>query len=171
MNPSTLQILIRPETGADILQIEDVTRAALADHPHSNQREHYIVNALRTAGALSVSLVAELGGEVIGHIAFSPVTLSNGAQDWYGLGPLSVAPGSQRRGAGTALVMAGLTRLCELNAGGCVVAGDPAYFCRFGFKPAAPLFLPEFPPEYFSVVTFAPGEYSGAVAYHPAFEA
>ena len=169
VNPATNPIHIRLETNPDIPRIEEITRGAFADHPHGNQREHLIVDALRAAGALTLSLVAELDRQLIGHVAFSPVALSSRASGWYGLGPLSVTPACQRRGAGTALVMAGLTRLRELNADGCVVAGDPAYYARFGFRPAAPLFLPDFPPEYFSSVIYTPGEYLGAVAYHPAF--
>ena len=162
-------MIIRPELPADRPRVEAITRAAFADHPHSDHREHLIVDALRAAGALTLSLVAERDGDLIAHIAFSRVSVSAGDGDWYGLGPLSVAPHFQRQGAGSALVQDGLARLRELGAAGCVVLGDPEYYRRFGFTKADPLYLPDFPPEYFSAVVFKPGDHAGAVAYDPAF--
>jgi putative acetyltransferase len=91
-----LQIIIRTETTADFDAIAEVTRAAFETLEISNHTEQYIIAALRAAKALTVSLVAELEGRVVGHAAFSPVTISDGTQDWYGLGPVSVLPGYQR---------------------------------------------------------------------------
>ena len=92
MNP---KILIRNETDADVGAITDVTVAAFKTLEISNHTEQFIIAALRAAGALTLSLVAEVEGRVIGHIAFSPVTISDGTRSWYGLGPVSVLPAYQ----------------------------------------------------------------------------
>ena len=81
---------------ADIDAIFALTQAAFADHPHSEQTEGYINDALRRAGALTLSLVAHEDGRQVGHAAFSPVTIGDGSADWCGLGP-AVLPGMQGR--------------------------------------------------------------------------
>lgn len=103
-----MTITIRPEQPQDIAAISAITQAAFVDHPHSQQTEHLIINALRAAGALTISLVAERDGEIIGHIAFSPVLIDGKDCCWYGLGPLSVRPDCQRQGVGLKLIAAGL---------------------------------------------------------------
>ena len=108
MNP---EALIRNETAADADAITAVTLAAFATLEISQHTEQFIVKALRAAGALTVSLVAELDGRVVGHVAFSPVVLSDGTPDWHGLGPVSVLPAHQRQGIGKALIRQGLARL------------------------------------------------------------
>ena len=85
-------ILIRDERAEDADVITAVTVAAFETLAISNHTEQMIVEALRASGALTVSLVAELDGCVVGHIAFSPVTMSDGTDGWYGLGPVSVLP-------------------------------------------------------------------------------
>ena len=85
-------MIIRNETDSDVQTISDVTQAAFENHPISNHTEQFIIDALRAANALAISLVAEIDGKVVGHIAFSGVTISDGSQDWYGLGPISVLP-------------------------------------------------------------------------------
>ncbi len=123
----TQEITIRPERPADLEAISRVTEAAFRGHPYSQNTEQFIIEALRRSGALSISLVAVINAQIVGHVAFSRVTISDGSPDWYGLGPLAVAPEFQRRGIGQALVRAGLARLCELGARGCVLVGDPAF--------------------------------------------
>jgi len=86
----TSEIHIRSETNDDIQAIAEVTAAAFEAMEISNQTERFIIEALRAAGALTVSLVAVVDGHVIGHIAFSPVIISDSTPDWYGLGPVSV---------------------------------------------------------------------------------
>jgi len=113
------QIDIRSETNDDIGPIAEVTEAAFQTLEISNQTEQFIIEALRAAGVLTLSLVAVVDGRVIGHIAFSPVTISDGTQDWYGLGPVSVLPKYQRQGIGKALIHEGLSRLKSLQARGC----------------------------------------------------
>ena len=124
---------IRPERHEDVDAIRAVTISAFKDMPHSSQTEAAIVDALRTAGAMTISLVAIQDGEVVGHLAFSPVTLNGEANGWYGLGPVSVRPDRQRTGIGQTLILEGLGRLRQLDAQGCVVLGDPGYYGRFGF--------------------------------------
>ena len=92
------KILIRSETDADVSAITEVTIAAFETLEVSQHTEQFIIQALRAANALTVSLVAELDAHVIGHIAFSPVTISDGTRNWYGLGPVSVLPAFQRQG-------------------------------------------------------------------------
>ncbi|WP_009878035.1 GNAT family N-acetyltransferase, partial [Pseudomonas aeruginosa] len=99
-----MNISIRAETPGDIDAIARLTEAAFRNETHSSHTEQYIVDALRRAGALTFSLVAEANGQVIGHIAASPVTIDGEAGDWYGLAPLSVAPERQRQGLGSQLV-------------------------------------------------------------------
>jgi putative acetyltransferase len=131
MNP---KIVIRNETDADIATITEVTIAAFETLEISNHTEQFIIEALRAAKALTLSLVAELDGRVIGHIAFSPVIISDGTRNWYGLGPVSVLPEYQRKGIGKALIQEGLSRLKDLNAQGCCLVGHPDYYRKFGFK-------------------------------------
>ena len=114
-----------------------MTEAAFRAAQCSGGTEGRIIDALRSAAVLTLSLVAVADGEAIGRAAFSAVRVEEGAQDWFGLGPVAVRTDPQRRGLGQALIGGGLQRLAATNAGGCVVLGDPAYYGRFGFKPAA----------------------------------
>jgi putative acetyltransferase len=94
------EIVIRNETSDDVCAITEVTIAAFKTLEISDHTEHLIIEALRAAEALTVSLVAEMDGRVIGHVAFSPVAVSDGTSDWYGLGPLSVLPAYHARTGG-----------------------------------------------------------------------
>lgn len=165
-----MKIVLRAETPADGAAIDALTRAAFLQAPHSSHTEHLIVAALRRAGALSVSLVAEAEGELVGHVALSPVYIGDGTQGWYGLGPISVAPALQRRGIGAQLMQGALAALREMAAGGCVLLGDPDYYQRFGFRPQAELVLPGVPPEYFQALPLSGSLPHGEVRYHAAFE-
>lgn len=164
-------MIIRPERLGDAAAIHDLTAAAFRGLPYSSGAEARIVDALRAAGALTVSLVAVVTGEIVGHVAFSRVTIDGEAGDWFGLGPVSVAPGRQRQGIGTALIEAGLARLRELGAGGCVVLGDPAYYGRFGFAADCALRYGDVDPRYFQALAFSGRLPTGYVRFHPGFEA
>ncbi|MBI5523443.1 MAG: N-acetyltransferase [Desulfarculus sp.] len=164
-------MLIRDETPSDIAAIDSVTIAAFADHPFSQQTEQFIVKALRAAGALTVSLVAEIEGQVKGHIAFSPVTIAQKACGWYGMGPVSVLPARQRQGIGSALVREGLGRLRALSARGCALVGPPEYYQRFGFHNHPALVHEGIPQEFFLVLPLGDSLPQGAVAFHEAFAA
>ena len=165
------KIIIRNETAADVSAITDVTVAAFKTLKISNHTEQFIVAALRAAQALTVSLVAEVDGRVIGHIAFSPVTIADGTQNWYGLGPLSVLPAYQRQGIGKALMQAGLSRLKALNAQGCCLVGHPDYYRKFGFKNTPELVLEGVPQEVFFALSFGAHTPQGAVTFHDGFKA
>lgn len=168
MNP---RIVIRPEAAADIDAITEVTVAAFQTLEISDHTEQFIVAALRAAGALTVSLVAELDGRVIGHVAFSPVTISDGTRGWYGLGPVSVLPAYQRQGIGKALILEGLARLKVLHARGCCLVGHPDYYRKFGFENVAGLGVEGVPPEAFFALSFDGHMPQGTVTFHPAFAA
>jgi putative acetyltransferase len=161
---------IRGETPADEKSIEAVTKAAFLNAAHSSHTEQYIVDALRRAGKLAMSLVATADGVVIGHAALSPVSISDGAEGWFGLGPLSVLPQHQRHGVGSRLMCEALRLLLDRDAAGCVVLGEPEYYGRFGFKADPDLILPGVPPGYFQAVAFSSAKAKGTVAYHQAFE-
>lgn len=184
-----MNIIIRNETAADIEAINKVTVTAFLNAPHTEHTEQFIVKALRKADVLTVSLVAELDGQLVGHVAISPVTISDGAgkgisdetgvgaedstvvTGWYGLGPISVIPEHQGQGIGSALMKASLVSLEQCPAAGCVVLGDPALYKKFGFKPEACLVLPGVPAEYFQALCFTDELPTGEVTYHQGFYA
>lgn len=163
--------LIRNETDADIEPIREVTIAAFKTLEISNHTEQYIIAALRAANALAVSLVAEMDGRVIGHLAFSPVTISDGTQNWYGLGPVSVLPEYQRKGIGKALIHEGLSQLKALKSQGCCVVGHPEYYKKFGFANTAELVYPGVPQDVFLALSFDGDTPQGEVAFHEGFNA
>ena len=166
-----MDILIRDERAADCEAICEVTRLAFETMEYSSQTEHLIVEALRTADALSVSLVAEVDGRVVGHIAFSPVTVTDGSKGWYGLGPVSVHPDLQRRGIGKALIQEGISRLKDLGARGCCLVGHPAYYRQFGFDNVEGLVVDGVPADVFFALSFDGNMPQGEVAFHDAFKA
>jgi putative acetyltransferase len=166
-----LDIAIRCEREADVCTIGDVTVSAFKTLEISNHTEQFIIAALRAAKSLTVSLVAEVDGRVVGHIAFSPVTISDGTGKWYGLGPLSVLPEYQRQGIGKALIEDGLSRLKDLNAHGCCLVGYPDYYRKFGFKNLPGLVHEGAPQEVFLAMSFDGHIPQGTVTFHEAFRA
>lgn len=166
-----MNLHIRHERPQDIATITALTAAAFASQEHSSHTEQFIVNALRRSQQLTISLVAVLDEDIVGHVAASPVTISSGAQGWFGIGPISVWPDRQGQGIGSALMQAALAELQQLGAMGCVVLGDPGYYSRFGFAVHAGLELPGVPPQYFQALSFGTALPQGTVQYHAAFEA
>ncbi|QKI88791.1 GNAT family N-acetyltransferase [Thiomicrorhabdus xiamenensis] len=162
-------ITIRDERTDDIPFITKVTLTAFSTLEISDHTEHWVIDALRDAGALTLSLVAVSDGQVVGHIAFSPVSVSDGTQGWYGLGPVSVLPDFQSQGIGSALINEGMSRLKALKAKGCCLVGHPSYYPRFGFKNIAQLSVDGIPQEAFFVYSFDGTYPSGKVQFHPAF--
>lgn len=164
-------LTIRSETGADTAAITEVTIAAFKTLEVSHHTEQFIVSALRAAKALALSLVAVVEGRVVGHIAFSPVVLSDGTRDWYGLGPVSVLPEYQRRGIGKALIHEGLARLKGMRARGCCLVGHPEYYRKFGFRNLPGFVLEGVPQEFFFALSFDGRVPRGTVTFHEAFKA
>ena len=161
---------IRPEQKGDEAAISALTTAAFATAAHSNGTEAVIVERLRDAGELTLSLVAtNEAGLLVGHVAFSPVRIADGSENWFGLGPISVLPTCQGQGIGAALIREGLGRLEEHGAAGCVVLGEPAYYGRFGFAHDPMLTYPGPPADYFQRLVLCGDAPSGVVSYSNAF--
>ena len=161
---------IRLERPEDATTIHALTDAAFEGMPFSDDTEARVIVALRAAGALTLSLVATQGGEIVGHVAFSPVTINGTAGDWYALGPVSVWPDRQRTGIGQALIREGLRRLQSTGAGGCVLLGDPAYYARFGFENDPHFRHAGAPPWAFQCLTLNGPRPRGEVTFHPGFD-
>lgn len=165
------KLTVREEQAGDAPAIHALTRAAFAKAARSDGNEHDIVDALRADGDLTLSLVAtNMDEAIIGHIAFSPVEISDGTKGWYAAGPISVMPTRQRTGIGSQIAEAGLARMGEMGAAGIVLLGNPGYYSRFGFLPDPDLVLPGVPPEYFQVQMLVDGPRpKGTVTYAPGF--
>lgn len=161
---------IRLERPEDATTIHALTDTAFKGKPFSDNTEARVIDALRAAGALTLSLVATKGDEIVGHVAFSPVTINGEAGDWYGLGPVSVWPDRQRTGIGQGLIREGLRRLQSMGAGGCVLLGDPAYYARFGFENDSHLRHAGAPPWAFQYLTLNCDRPRGDVSFHPGFD-
>ena len=165
------KIIIRNETTDDVSAITEVTITAFKTLEVSDDTEQFIIEALRAAKAITISLVAELDGRVIGHIAFSPVIMSDGTPNWYGLGPVSVLPEHHRKGIGESLIKEGLSRLKGMNAKGCCLVGHPEYYKKFGFTNPPALVYEGVPTEVFFVLSFDGNIPKGTVTFHEAFKA
>jgi putative acetyltransferase len=164
-------MIIREERRVDVESIRAVNFEAF-----ETSTEADLVDALRGRATPLISLVAEDGANVVGHILFSPVTLeSQLGLTLMGLAPMAVVPSRQRQGVGSGLVLEGLKRCRQVNAAGVVVLGHPEYYPRFGFVPAARLFLRceyDVPEEVFMVRELREGALSGlsgTIRYHPVF--
>jgi putative acetyltransferase len=163
---------IRSEVPADVSAIRAVNLAAFETSADAD-----LVDALRGQAIPLVSLVAEDGGAVVGHILFSPVTL-DGHPDVQimGLGPMAVVPACQRQGIGSALVREGLDTCKRIGANAVVVVGHATYYPRFGFAPASRFGLScqyAVPDDVFMVVELDLGALkgvAGTVRYHRTFD-
>lgn len=164
-----MKIVIRNEAESDIKTISDITKAAFDTLAISNHTEQFIVDALRDSKALTVSLVAVDGNRVVGHVALSPVKISDGSNGWYGLGPISVLPELQKQGIGRSLMQEGLSRLRSLGAKGCILVGDPGFYERFGFKSPENLSIEGVPQQFVLALPFKDSRASGKVIFHDAF--
>ena len=161
--------IVREERPGDAEAIHRVTEAAFTDHPHSEGTEPAIVEALRRDGDLTLSLIADKEGEIVGHAAFSSARLSGGEAGWHALGPLSVVPECQGQGIGRALVEAGIAHWREAGAQGIVLLGDPALYERFGFQRGTPLHIEGPLAGYFQVLPFTDRIPESSVTFAPAF--
>lgn len=163
-------MLIRPEQIGDDQAIHDLTTKAFEGVPHSSGNEARIVQVLRTDGDLTLSLVAVLDQKLVGHIAFSPVTIDGRFSGWYGLGPVSVQPELQRTGIGSALIKDGLAKLETIGAVGCALIGDPNYYSRFGFVSDGLLSYKDVPNSYVQWLAFGTAKATGSLSFCPAFD-
>jgi len=166
-------MIVRSETPLDHPAVRAVNVAAF-----ETAAEADLVEALREQAAPLVSLVAEVDGEVVGHLLFTPVTLSGHPQQrLMGLAPMAVSPGRQRQGIGSALVRDGLVRCRDLGVEAIVVLGHPSFYPRFGFVPASRFAVTceyEAPDDTWMLIELEPGSLhgaSGTARYHPAFGA
>lgn len=166
---------IRTEGAQDRAEISKLITEAFRAARHKSGREAEIVEALRAAGALQLSLVAEAGpeddrvGGLLGHIAVSPSEIG-GRLGWGLIGPLAVRPDAQGRGVGAALIRAALERLrARPGCPGAVLVGYPAYYGRFGFASYPGLGMPGVPQDAVMALPFGGGAPEGVPAHHPAF--
>ncbi len=164
-------VTVRDEEPADHDAIRRVNRAAFP-----TPAEAQLVDALRLQADPFISLVAETDGTIVGHIAFSPVTLESAADlRLMGLGPMAVLPDRQQQGIGSVLVRAGCERCRQLQATAVVVLGHPQYYPRFGFVPARQFDIDceyDVPDEAFMLLELVADGLSGRsgrIHYHPAF--
>lgn len=164
-----MNISIRAERPGDEAAIRAITAVAFAGNPFSDGSEPDIVEALREDGDLALSLVAQADGELVGHVAFSPVNIEGGEDGWFGLGPVSVHPDFQRQGIGMRLIEAGIAELRLRAARGVVLVGDPAYYTRFGFEGEPRLIYPRAGGEFLQRLILAGSGTSGVVRYAHAF--
>jgi putative acetyltransferase len=165
-------IAIRRETQKDITAIHNVNAQAFGQKVEAD-----LVDALRVSGALTLSLVALVDKEIVGHMAFSPVMVesSNDSFDALGLGPMAVLPGYQKKGIGSSLVEKGL-RVCQKEGHEIIfVLGYPEFYSRFGFLPSHIYGIKceyDVPDDVFMVKELAEGALnsrSGTVKYRPEF--
>ena len=162
-------ITLRPEAPGDEEAIFALTEAAFRGTEYSDGTEPYIVDRLRADGDLALSLVALDKRRIVGHVAISPVTISDGTSDWCGLGPVSVWPEMQKLGIGSALIRRAIADMRERGAKGIVLLGSTDYYPRFGFRHEPQLTYPGPPAEYFQCLVLDGELPSGKVAYAPAF--
>lgn len=166
-------VTIRREGKADLPAIDQVNREAFGQ-----EDEAIIVRAVREGDEPTVSLVAVTDGKVVGHILFSPATISSDSREWpaIALAPMSVLPEYQRRGIGSKLVERGLEACREAGYQRAIVLGHTSYYPRFGFRPAQvwDIRWEHSPPiEAFMALALVPGaldECSGIARYLPAFD-
>lgn len=165
----SVDIHIRPEEGRDVAEIRRITKRAFAGRPYADGTEQDIIDRLRDRSALAISLVAEYHDKLLGHVAFSPAMPEDSSSGWYTLGPVSVEPDVQRRGIGKGLIRAGIARLRELHAAGCIVLGDTNYYSQFGFAKAPELAPSGAPAEYFMVLRLSGPVPKCRIGFHEAF--
>ncbi|TKB50123.1 GNAT family N-acetyltransferase [Ferrimonas aestuarii] len=164
---------IRHERQGDEQAIAELTYQAFLNHPHHEPgalpTEHHIVERLRSGGDLMLSLVMELEGEIVGHVAISPISIAQSQGNWVGLGPISVLPQHQGLGIGKALMNQALEQLEQQGIAGVVLIGDPAYYNRFGFNDQHHLSYLELPKQFLLAKSFTASEARGEVVYSKAF--
>lgn len=163
------EVIIRLESPEDYVEIDVVTAAAFATVSYGTEHDGLITGLLRENGALSLSLVAVEGAQIVGHVAFSPVVVTSEQAGWFALGPISVRPDRHGEGIGGKLIREGLVRLKARRAKGCVLMGNPSYYGRFGFEAHTGLRLDGQVSPFLQALAFAGTVPSGEVEFHSAF--
>ncbi len=166
-----MTITIRAERPGDEDVIHDLTQAAFAPMPYSSGTEGAIIRALRARGELTLSLVATENDRVIGHVAFSPVTIDGHYDDWFGLGPISVRADRQKQGIGHTLIREGIHQLKALGAKGCALVGDQAVYKGVGFVSDGQLTYQGVPDTYVQYLTLSGHAPHGVLTFSEAFAA
>ena len=169
-NYEKAEMIIRTETPADLTAIRALSARAFAPMPYSDGSEPRIIDALREAGELTLSLVAEQDNKLLGQITFSPVSIDGAHDQWFGLGPVAVEPERQSTGIGGALIREGLDRLKTMEAKGCVLVGNPDYYSRFGFKNHCGLTYADLDTAYIQKLVLAGPDRTGTLTYCDSFE-
>lgn len=164
-----MKIQIRPETRGDETAIYAVTKAAFEGKAYASGTEASIIDQLRRDADLTISLVAEDGCEIVGHVAFSPARIGNASENWFGLGPVAVSPDWQQQGVGQSLIEEGLRQLRDHGAAGCLLVGDPNYYSRFGFTGDCGLSHEKLAASYVQALSFGSAPLKGEVRFAPAF--
>jgi len=160
---------IRPESSRDVDKIRAITIDAFQEMPFSDGDEQDVIDRLRSAGALTLSFVAELEEQIVGHIAFSPARISDASNPWFALGPVSVSPAYQRLGIGSTMIERGIVELQSIGALGCILTGNPLYYRRFGFEVSPQLAPDNEPAEYFMLRLLSSVKPKGKFMFHEAF--
>ncbi len=166
-------LVIRPETPEDSAAIRNVNEEAFGSSVEAG-----LVEKLRLRQTYALSLIVTIGGKVIGHILFSPVTIESGNTSFgaLALGPMAILPSYQKKGVGSQLVRAGLQECKRLGHEIVVALGHPDYYPRFGFIPAKPRGIEcefEVPDEPWMILELHEGALagrSGVVKYQPEFD-
>ncbi|MBV6818961.1 N-acetyltransferase [Rahnella sp. PD12R] len=165
-------MLIRTEIPVDAAGIDRLLRRAFPGGAEAD-----LVQQLREDGLLTLGVVAtDDEGGVVGYVAFSPVDIQGEDRNWVALAPLAVDESLRRQGLGEKLVYEGLDSLNEFGYAAVVVLGDPAYYGRFGFKPAAVHDLQcrwpdtEAAFQFFTLSDDALNDASGQVEFSPPFD-
>jgi len=161
---------IRSERPEDVLEIRRLTTSAFEHMPFSDGTEADCIDKLRADNDLTLSLVAVEEDDVVGHIAFSPVSLTESLDGWVGLGPVSVWPVRQRKGIGGLLINRGLELLRDREVPGCVLIGDPNYYSRFGFVGDGRIAYRALPKEVVQWLAFSDLPPSGVLKFSPGLE-
>ena len=134
-----MSISVREAIRTDASAITEVVKRAYDRIPFSNHREHLMVNRLRTSPAYvpQLSLVAEVAGEIVGHILLTRITIRECERStpYLSLAPLSVVPEFQGRGVGGALINEAHRRARQLDFRSVVVVGIEGYYPKFGYEP------------------------------------
>lgn len=167
-------MLIRDEQPDDAFRISQIQYAAFKGHPvhapGAEPFEHRLVERLRASGALTLSLLAHVGGEAVGHSALSPAVVGEARGGWFLLGPVGVLPRRQGQGTGSALVLESLRRMRDRGAAGIVLVGDPGFYARFGFGAARGLVYRGVPDQYVLAACFVGKAPAGEILAHEAFD-